>query len=76
MDRVSSLFRNAASQRLKGDTSPQHPAKRALQTVQGERLTGEEMQRLIERADLDKLRKAREWLLRAEESEGQRKEKS
>jgi len=42
----------------------------------GERLTGEEMQRLIERADLDKLRKARERLLRAQESEGQRKEKS
>jgi hypothetical protein len=42
----------------------------------GERLTAEEMQRLIERAVSDKLRKARERLLRAQESEGQRKEKS
>ncbi|HUD66344.1 MAG TPA: hypothetical protein VMQ17_17285 [Candidatus Sulfotelmatobacter sp.] len=42
----------------------------------GERLTAEEMQRLIERADSDKLRKARERLLQAQESEGQRKEKS
>jgi hypothetical protein len=42
----------------------------------GERLTPEEMQRLIERADSDKLRKARERLLQAQESEGQRKEKS
>ena len=41
----------------------------------GERLTAEEMQRLIERADTDKLRKARERLLQAQESEGQRKEK-
>jgi hypothetical protein len=42
----------------------------------GERLTAEEMQRLIERADSDKLRKARERLLQAQDSEGQRKEKS
>ena len=42
----------------------------------GERLTAEEMQRLIERADSDKLRKARERLLQAQESEWQRKEKS
>ncbi len=42
----------------------------------GERLTAEEMQRLIDRADSDKLRKARERLLQAQESEGQRKEKS
>jgi hypothetical protein len=42
----------------------------------GERLTAEEMQRLIERADSDKLRKARERILQAQESEGQRKEKS
>ena len=41
----------------------------------GERLTAEEMQRLIERADSDKLRKARERLLQAQESEEQRKEK-
>ena len=42
----------------------------------GERLTAEEMQRLVDRADSDKLRKARERLLQAQESEGQRKEKS
>jgi hypothetical protein len=42
----------------------------------GERLTAEEMQRLIERADSDKLRKARERLLQAQESERQGKEKS
>jgi hypothetical protein len=42
----------------------------------GERLTAEEMQRLIERADSDKLRKARERLLQAQESEGQGKEQS
>jgi hypothetical protein len=42
----------------------------------GQTLTAEEMQRLIERADSDKLRKARERLLQAQESEGQRKEKS
>ena len=34
-----------------------------------ERLTAEEMQRLIDRADSDKLRKARERLLQAQESE-------
>jgi hypothetical protein len=37
-------------------------------------LTADEMQRLIDRADSDKLRKARELLLRAQESEGKRKE--
>jgi hypothetical protein len=42
----------------------------------GERLTAEEMQRLVDRADSDKLRKARERLLQAQESEEQRKEKS
>jgi hypothetical protein len=42
----------------------------------GERLTADEMQRLVDRADSDKLRKARERLLQAQESEGQRKEKS
>lgn len=39
-------------------------------------LTAEEMQRLIDRADSDKLRKARERLLQAQGSKGQRKEKS
>jgi len=38
----------------------------------GQPLTAEEMQRLIDRADSDKLRKARERLLQAQESEGQR----
>jgi hypothetical protein len=42
----------------------------------GQNLTAEEMQRLIDRADSDKLSKARERLLQAQESEGQRKEKS
>ena len=42
----------------------------------GERLTADEMQRLVDRADSDKLRKARERLLQAQESERQRKEKS
>jgi hypothetical protein len=42
----------------------------------GQPLTAEEMQRLIDRADSDKLRKARERLLQAQESKGQRKEKS
>jgi hypothetical protein len=42
----------------------------------GERLTAEEMQRLVDRADSDKLRKARERLWQAQESEGQRREKS
>jgi hypothetical protein len=42
----------------------------------GERLTADEMQRLVDRADSDKLRKARERLLQAQESEGQGKEKS
>jgi hypothetical protein len=42
----------------------------------GKILTAEEMQGLIDRADSDKLRKARERLLQAQESEGQRNEKS
>ena len=42
----------------------------------GQPLTAEEMQRLIDRADSDKLRKGRERLLHAQESDGQRKEKS
>ena len=42
----------------------------------GERLTAEEMQRLVDRADSDKLRKARERLLKAQGSEEQVKEKS
>ena len=49
---------------------------RLFKQSNGERLTAEEMQRLIERADSDKLRKARERLLQAQESERQRKEKS
>lgn len=40
----------------------------------GESLTADEMQRLIARADSDKLSKARERLLLAQESEGKRKE--
>ena len=42
----------------------------------GEKLTAEEMQRLIDRADSDKLKKARERLAQAGESEGQPGEKS
>ena len=42
----------------------------------GEKPTAEEMQRLIDRADSDKLRKARERLAQAAESEGQPEEKS
>ncbi len=42
----------------------------------GEKPTAEEMQRLIDRADADKLRKARERLAQAAESEGQPEEKS
>ena len=42
----------------------------------GERLTAEEMQRLIERADSDKLRKARERLAQAAELEMQPKGRS
>jgi hypothetical protein len=38
-------------------------------------LTAEEMQRLIDRADSDKLKKARERLAQAAESEGQPEEK-
>jgi hypothetical protein len=42
----------------------------------GERPTAEEMQRLIDRADSDKLRKARERLSQAAESEVHPKEKT
>jgi hypothetical protein len=42
----------------------------------GEKPTAEEMQRLIDRADSDKLKKARERLAQAAESEGQPDEKS
>ena len=42
----------------------------------GERLTAADMQRLIDRADSDKLMKARKRLWQAQESEGQPKEKS
>jgi mobilization protein NikA len=42
----------------------------------GEKPTAEEMQRLIDRADSDKLKKARERLAQAAESEGQAEEKS
>ena len=42
----------------------------------GEKPTAEEMQRLIDRADSDKLKKARERLAQATESEGQPEEKS
>jgi hypothetical protein len=42
----------------------------------GQRLTEEEMQRLIDRADSDKRKKARERLAQARESEGQGEEKS
>jgi hypothetical protein len=42
----------------------------------GERPTAEEMQRLIDRADSDKLRKARERLAQARESEVHPEEKS
>ena len=42
----------------------------------GEKPTAEEMQRLIDRADSDKLNKARERLAQAAESEGQPEEKS
>ena len=42
----------------------------------GEKPTAEEMQRLIDRADADKLKKARERLAQAAESEGQPGEKS
>jgi len=42
----------------------------------GEKPTAEEMQRLIDRADSDKLKKARERLAQAADSEGQPGEKS
>jgi Mobilization protein NikA len=42
----------------------------------GQTLTAEEMQRLIDRADSDKLKKARERLAQAAESEGQPDAKS
>ncbi|PYX58329.1 MAG: hypothetical protein DMG76_09280 [Acidobacteria bacterium] len=38
------------------------PAQRALQASDGEPLTAEDIQRLIDRADSDKLREARERL--------------
>jgi len=41
----------------------------------GEKPTAEEMQRLIDRADSDKLKKARERLVQAAESEGQPEQK-
>jgi hypothetical protein len=44
--------------------------------AKGEKLTAEEMQRLIDRADSDKLKKARERLAQAAESEGKPEEKS
>jgi hypothetical protein len=44
--------------------------------AKGQTLTAQEMEGLIDRADSDKLRKARERLLQAQESERQRKEKS
>lgn len=44
--------------------------------VNGEKPTAEEMQRLIDRADSDKLRKARERLAQAAESEVHPEEKS
>jgi hypothetical protein len=42
----------------------------------GQTLTADEMQRLIDRADSDKLKKARERLAQARESEGRGEEKS
>ena len=54
------------------------PALRAIllnvlfKQANGQPLTAEEVQRLIDRADSDKLRKARERLLQAQEAEGQR----
>ena len=42
----------------------------------GEKPTADEMQRLIDRADADKLKKARDRLAQAAESEGQPGEKS
>ena len=42
----------------------------------GEKPTAEEMQLLIDRADSDKLKKARDRLAKAAESEGQPEEKS
>ena len=44
--------------------------------AQGQTLTAQEMQGLIDRADSEKLRKARERLLQAQESERERKEES
>ena len=42
----------------------------------GQPLTAEEMQRVIDWADSDEPKKTRDRLLQAQESEGQRKEKS
>ena len=47
-----------------------------FKVANGEKLTAEEMRRLIDRADSDKLKKARERLAQAAESEGQPEEKS
>ena len=42
-----------------------------FQLANGQMLTGEEMQRLIDRADSDKLKTARDRLARGRKSEGQ-----
>jgi hypothetical protein len=42
-----------------------------FQLANGQMLTGEEMQRLIDRADSDKLKTAQDRLARARKSEGQ-----
>lgn len=47
-----------------------------FQMANGQRITAEEMQRLIDRVDSDKLKKARERLALARESEGQGQGKS
>jgi len=52
------------------------PAQGAVQAGEREKPTAEEMQRLIDRADADKLKKARERLAQAAEPEGQPGEKS
>ena len=45
MDRVSSFVRNAASQRLKYDTSPQNGCCRALESTAGELAESKAVQR-------------------------------
>ena len=53
-----------------------NPAERdVFKLANGQPLTAEEMQRVIDRADSDKPKKTRDRLLQAQESEGQRKEK-